>query len=220
MLNYSKKNKNLTLQVLILVSAMIFSSSAYAGKFYFNLGYNFDESTFSSAELSLSSGGNYASTVDLGGTYFFNSKGMQLLSFDVFSSLDSVQDYNFLFAAGVRVLLLSANFEQAGGEGGKGSRQTAFGLMPGMDMGYRFETRVPTVLLWSLDYAPNLLTSNQLEEVLQTGLFYEIMFTPIVIGSLSYRYSTASFSRNLDASVPDSIRKFENTLGLGIKIRF
>ena len=145
---------------------------------------------------------------------------MQLLSFDVFSSLDSVQDYNFLFAAGVRVLLLSANFEQAGGEGGKGSRQTAFGLMPGMDMGYRFETRVPTVLLWSLDYAPNLLTSNQLEEVLQTGLFYEIMFTPIVIGSLSYRYSTASFSRNLDASVPDSIRKFENTLGLGIKIRF
>ena len=81
MFSRSKRYNALTLQVLILVSAIIFSSSAYAGKFYFNLGYNFDESTFSSAELSLSSGGNYASTVDLGGTYFFQQQRYAVVEF-------------------------------------------------------------------------------------------------------------------------------------------
>ncbi len=204
------------LRFIIFTLAIMFSSAAFAGKFYFTLGYSLDEKEFSSTEISLSSGGNHASTVDLGGTYFFNNKGIQLISFDVFSSLDSVQDYNFLFSAGVRVLGLSADFGKAGGDNVKHS---GLALMPGLDMGYRFETRIPTILLWSLDYAPNLLTTNKIDEVLQTGIFYEVMFTPVVIGSVSYRYSTASF-RDLKIKTPGSIAKFENSLGFGVKIRF
>lgn len=210
--------RKLYINLVLFISALLLSSVANAGKFYFTLGYDLDGGGFDSAELSLSSGGNYASTVDLGGTYFFNNKGTQMISFDVFSSLDSVQESGFLFSAGVRVVGFAADFEKAE-EDGPNEQQSGFGIMPGLDTGYRFGTRVPTILLWSLDYAPNLLTTHMIDEIIQTGIFYEIMFTPIVIGSISYRYGTASF-RDLDVKVPDRIKKFENSVSLGIKIRF
>ncbi len=206
--------KNIFRTSVLFTVLAIFPINAWAGKFYFTIGYNFDKSDFDSAEFSMSSGGNYASTVDLGGTYYFNDDDFRILSFDVFSSLDSVQEYNFLFAAGVRIFALSADLELDGKE-----NDVSYGLMPGLDLGYRFETPIPTILLWTLDYSPNLLVGGDLTELIQTAILYEIMFTPIVIGHISYRYGTTDYDLGTD-KVPDNVLNFENTLGLGIKIRF
>ena len=206
--------KNIFRTSVLFTVLAIFPINAWAGKFYFTIGYNFDKSDFDSAEFSMSSGGNYASTVDLGGTYYFNDDDFRILSFDVFSSLDSVQEYNFLFAAGVRIFALSADLELDGKE-----NDVSYGLMPGLDLGYRFETPIPTILLWTLDYSPNLLVGGDLTELIQTAILYEIMFTPIVIGHISYRYGTTDYDLG-DDKAPDHVRNFENTLGLGIKIRF
>ncbi len=214
--------KNIFRTLVLFAVLAIFPINAWAGKFYFTMGYNFDKSSFDSAEISLSSGGNYASTVDLGGTYYFNDDDFRLLSFDVFSSLDSVQEYNFLFAAGVRVFALGATPYPLNSDPQKSDPKesdVSYGLMPGLDLGYRFETPIPTVLLWTLDYSPNLLTGGKLTELIQTGILYEIMFTPIVIGHVSYRYGTTDYDLGEDKA-PDHVRNFENTLGLGIKIRF
>lgn len=208
---------------LFLFGILIFLPiNSWAGKFYFTLGYGLDKSEFNSAEFSLSSGGNYASTVDLGGTYYFNIDNLKVLSFDVFSSLDSIQEYNFLFAAGVRVFLISADASIEGADLenniiGNKKNDFSYGLMPGFDIGYRFETRIPTILLWSLDYGPDLIVGGNLEEIIQTAIFYEAMFTPIVIGHLSYRYGTTKYHLS---ETREEVGKFENTLGLGIKIRF
>ena len=194
--------KNIFRTLVLFTVLAIFPINAWAGKFYLTIGDN-------SAEFSLSSGGNYASTVDLGGTYYFNGKGYNLLSFDVFSSLDSIQEYNFLFAAGVRLFYINSK---------SGS---SYGLMPGIDLGYRFETPIPTILLWTLDYGPNLLMGGAFNEIIQTAILYEIMFTPIVIGHVSYRHGTIEFDSSRGRTPhQEYVRTFENTLGLGIKIRF
>lgn len=216
-LHYGRINPRFFIAITIALFSLLATTNAHAGKFYFTLGYNFDSSEFDSAEISVSSGGNYASSVDLGGTLYFNNKGFQLISFDVFSSLDSVQEYSFLFAAGVRVFYAGVNYKEPDGD--RKIDEDSFGLMPGIDVGYRFETAIPTVLLWTFDYAPNLLTSGDLEELIQTGVLYEVMFSPVVIGTVSYRYSTTSFNKEVEYT-PSAITNFENTLGLGIKIRF
>ena len=218
--NYMKFIRLFTNKVLLtsIAGLLAFSlaNNAHAGKFYFTFGYGLDSNEFDFAEISLSSGGDYASTVDLGGTYYFNKYGMRLLSFDVFSALDSVQEYNFLFAGGVRVFFLGAELNEDPDQ----RDQSSLGLMPGIDLGYRFETAIPTVLLWSFDYAPNLLTLNHLEDLIQTNVIYEVMFTPVVICQVSYRYGTASFDEQRAGPIPKEIRKFENSIGLGLKIRF
>ena len=193
--------KNIFRTSVLFAVLAIFPINAWAGKFYLTVGDN-------SAEFSISSGGNYASTVDLGGTYYFNGNGYSLLSFDVFSSLDSIQEYNFLFAAGVRVFYINSKFG------------SSYGIMPGIDLGYRFETSVPTILLWTLDYGPNLLTGGSFREIIQTAILYEIMFTPIVIGHISYRHGTIDYDSSRGEDPPGYVSTFENTLGLGIKIRF
>ena len=204
--------------VLTFATASMWSTGAHAGKFHFILGYNFDASELNSLEISGSTGGDYASTLELGGTYFNtrrNDDRVDILSFDIFSSLDAVQDYNFLFAAGAKILYFRAKYQNPQGVG-EGS-QSSFAGAVGIDLGYRFETGIPTALIWSLDYAPDLVTTSNLDELLQTSVTYEVLFTPIVIGHLSYRYGTSSFK---DVAVPDSIRNFESSLGLGVKFRF
>ncbi len=192
-------------------------SSAWAGKFYFTLGNNLETDQFDSVELSVSSGGNYANSLDLGGTYYFNQKADQdafnLLSLDVFSSLEAVQEYNFLFAAGIRPFAMVADLKPAN----EGDNDFSYGILPGFDLGYRFPTTIPTVLLLSVDYVPNIIAGGNLDNMLIANLLYEIMFTPIVITHVSYRYGKASF--NVE-DVPETTEDFENSIGIGIKIRF
>ena len=56
-----------------------------------------------------------------------------------------------------------------------------------------------------------------MEDLLISNLLYEIMFTPIVITHVSYRYGRAQFSSQ---DVPATTENFERSIGLGIKIRF
>lgn len=204
--------------IFVGIIFFIFPISAWAGKFYFTLGNNIDTDEFDSVELSASSGGNYASSLDLGVTYYFNQKAEQsnfnLLSLDIFSSLESVQEYNFLFAAGIRPFIMTADLKPANEE----DNNFSYGVLPGFDLGYRFPTTIPSVLLLSFDYVPNIIAGGDLANMLITNLLYEIMFTPIVITHISYRYGKASF--NTAEKVPETTENFENSIGIGIKIRF
>ena len=193
-----------------IIVGLALSFPVQAGKFYFTLGTNIAQGGVDSIETSLSSGGNYASTVDLGGTFYFNDENFRLLSFDVFSSLDGVQQSNFLFAAGMRIFLMDVNYESVL------ASRLRYGIAAGLDLGYRFSTAVPSALIWSFDYAPNLLTGPDLRELIQSSILYELMFTPIVIGVVSYRYGVVDF----DVNLPARVSRFENSIGLGIKIRF
>ena len=201
-----------TRTILFALALLFVSPLAHAGKFYFTLANNPERGGFNSAEFSLSGGGAYTGTVDLGGTLYLNAENLRYLSFDVFSSLESVQQTGFLFAAGAHIFALEAEH--------KGppelERAFSYGISAGFDMGYQFPTGIPTVLLWSFDYAPDLLTGGELEELILSSILYEVKFTPIVIGHVSYRYGRGEFSE----SVPDEISQFENSIGLGIKIRF
>ena len=196
--------------LVFVIMGLALSLPVQAGKFYFTLGTNVEQGDVDSIETSLSSGGNYASTVDLGGTLYFNDENFRLLSFDVFSSLDRVQQSNFLFAAGMRIFLMDVNYEA------ELASRLRYGVAAGLDLGYRFATAVPSALIWSFDYAPNLLTGPDLNELIQTSVLYELMFTPIVIGVVSYRYGTVDF----DVNLPSRVSRFENSVGLSIKIRF
>lgn len=193
------------------------NSPAWAGKFYFTLGNNLDTDRFDSVEISLSSGGNYASSVDIGATYYFNQKVEQesfnLLSLDIFSSLEAVQESNFLFTAGVRLFVMTADLKPEQ----ESDNDFSYGVLPGIDIGYRFPTAVPSILLLSFDYVPDIIAGGKLEDMIISNLLYEIMFTPIVIAHTSYRYGKATFAAE---EVPETTEDFENSIGIGIKIRF
>ena len=195
----------------LVLLGLVLSLPAYAGKFYLTFGTNVEQGEVDSVEASLSSGGNYASTVDLGGTLYFNDESFRLVSFDVFSSLDAVQQSNFLFAAGVRTFLMDVMYKPEDLDS-----EVRYGIAAGFDLGYRFPTAIPTALIGSFDYAPNLLTGTDLRELSLASVLYEVMFTPIVIGLVSYRYGMV----DLDQKLPSKIVRFENSIALGIKIRF
>ena len=200
-----------------LLSALLVSPALWAGKLSFTIANNLDGGEFDSAELSVSSGGSYRRSVDVGGTFYFNEKPQQqnfnLLSLDIFSSLESVQEYNYLFAVGVRFFALTADLKPAGIR----DEDFSYGTMPGIDVGYRFTTSVPTLLLLSFDYAPDIIVGGKLEDMLISNLFYEVMFTPLVITHVSYRYGKARFS---PPDVPRTTEHFERSIGVGIKIRY
>ena len=203
--------------LVLLVVVLFLSPSVWAGKLYVTIANNIERGEFDSFELSLSSGGNYATPLDIGGTYYFNKKPNQsnfnLLSLDVFSALESVQEYNFLLAAGIRFFGITADLKPANEE----DNSFSYGLMPGIDIGYRFRTPIPTVLLLSVDYAPDIITGGKVDDVFISNLLYEIMFTPIVITHISYRYGKADFPQ---PGIFKTTQDFENSIGLGLKIRF
>ena len=193
------------------------SSVTFAGKLYVTLANSLEEGTFDSFEISASSGGNYATSLDAGGTYYFNQKPQQdslhLLSLDLFSSLENVQEYNVLFAAGIRLFGINVDPEPESDD----DNNVGYGLMTGVDIGYRFPTTIPTVLLLSVDFSPDIITGGDIDDVFISNLLYEIMFTPIVITHISYRYGEVSFPH---PDVPQATNKFENSVGFGLKIRF
>ena len=211
-----RRKMRISKQIVFLLFLSVLIPSAWAEKISITLANSLDEGKFDSVEFSFSSGGNYATSLDIGGTYYFNQKSdresFQLLSFDIFSSLEAIYEYNVLFAAGIRFFGVSADLTPAAE-----SNNFSYGLMPGIDVGYRFSTPIPTVLLFSMDFAPDIITGGDVDGMFIANLLYEIMFTPIVIGHVSYRYGESQFPY---PDIPRATKKFENSIGLGLKIRF
>ena len=60
--------------VLCLLLLFFLSPVAWAGKLYFTIADNLDSNEFDSAELSISSGGSYTTSLDLGGNLLLQSE--------------------------------------------------------------------------------------------------------------------------------------------------
>ena len=171
----------------------------------------------SSAELGISTGGDYSDTVDFGFTGYYNEEKDVLVTLDMLTALEGDSSSAWLFSLGAKAFGLSLQREPTKGADKK--REGYVGIAVAFKVGYRFLTSIPLATVFEFAYSPDILNNGDIDSTAQASGFLDIMLSPSAIAQIGYRQYRANFESDI-YHLDESYKKFENNVVAGIKLRF
>lgn len=171
----------------------------------------------SSAELGISTGGDYSDTVDFGLTGYYNEDKDVLVTLDMLTALEGDNTSPWLFSLGAKAfgLLLQRQLVAGGTE----KQDGYIGIAVAFQFGYRFLTALPLALVFDVSYSPDILNNSEVESIRQLSGFVEFMLSPSAIAQIGYRQYRADLQDDIH-HLGESYKTFEDNVVAGIKLRF
>ena len=195
---------------VVFLLALVFSSGAFAG----GARISFSES---SAELGISTGGDYTDIVDFGITGYYNEDNDVLISLDMLTALSGDSSSPWLFSLGAKAFALVLKIQET--KQLEEENETYFGAAVSFRTGYQFLTAIPLAAVMDIGYSPDILNNGDIQNIRQFGAFLEVLLSPSAIAQVGYRKYTASFDSET-SHLGENDKDFEDNVVLGIKLQF